>query len=107
MIRYSQQKAEAKNSLEMLSAVFATYEAMKDSIEEFNYLERDMERYREGCISDYKYAREEAARNSARVLRSVKEMRKCGLPVDEKVVEAARNAIKSFCKETGFKNTNA
>lgn len=96
MIRHSQHKDEAKNSLKMLNTVYGTYEAMKDNIEGFRYLANDMERDRKECINNYEYARTEAARNAAWVLRSVKEMRKCGLPVDEKVVEAARNEIKDF-----------
>lgn len=96
MFHNSQQKADAKKSLEMLNAVYGTYEAMKDSIEDFNYLAIDMESDRQEYIKNYEYARTEAARNATWVLRSIKEMRKCGLPVDEKVVEAARNEIKDF-----------
>ena len=78
MIRHSQHKDEAKNSLKMLNTIYGTYEAMKDNIEGFRYMADDMERDRQECIKNHEYARTEAARNAAWVLKGDAQVRTPG-----------------------------
>ena len=96
MTRQIQQMIQAKKSLEMLNTIYKPYESIAEVGGQFGYVGKRMDSFKEQCEKDYEYAREESHRHAIRVLWMTKEMRKCGLPVDENMVKAAQNEIKDF-----------